>query len=73
MSLAALAGAAMLTVSIGPVSAFTLSGPSLEGPVASAQIERVWWIVGDAGIRSTTMTVRLELWALQEPLPLTPL
>jgi hypothetical protein len=43
ISLAALAGAAMLTVSIGPVSAFTLSGPSLEKPIASAQIERVWW------------------------------
>jgi hypothetical protein len=43
ISLAALAGAAMLTVSIGPVSAFTLSGPSLETPIASAQIERVWW------------------------------
>ena len=38
-----LAGAAMLAVSIGPVSAFTLYEPRLEGPVASAQIEGVWW------------------------------
>jgi hypothetical protein len=43
MSLAALAGAAMLTLSIGPVSAFTLSGPPLARSVASAQIERIWW------------------------------
>jgi|SRR5450631_115546 hypothetical protein len=42
-SLAALAGAAMLAFSIGPAPAFTLSGPSLEQPVVSSQIEKVWW------------------------------
>jgi hypothetical protein len=36
------AGAAMLALSLSPASAFTLSGPSLERPVASAQIEKVW-------------------------------
>ena len=43
MSLAVLVGVAMLTLSTGPVPAFTLSGPSLGASVASAQIERVWW------------------------------
>jgi hypothetical protein len=42
-SLAAFAGAAMLTLSVGPVSAFTFSGPSLEQSVASAQVDKVWW------------------------------
>jgi len=41
--LAALAGAAMLTLSMAPASAFTLTAPSLAAPVASAQIEHVWW------------------------------
>jgi hypothetical protein len=40
---AATAGAAMLALSLSPASAFTLSGPSLERPVASAQIDHVWW------------------------------
>jgi hypothetical protein len=40
---AAAAGAAMLALSLSPASAFTLSGPSLERPVASAQIDQVWW------------------------------
>ena len=42
-SLATLAGAAMLALTMGPASAFTLASPSLEQPVASAQIEKVWW------------------------------
>jgi hypothetical protein len=42
-SLAALAGAAMLALSMSPASAFTLAAPSLEQPFASAQIDKVWW------------------------------
>jgi hypothetical protein len=42
-SIAAIAGASMLALSLGPASAFTLSGPSLERPVASAEIDKVWW------------------------------
>ena len=38
-SLAALAGAAMLTFSMAPASAFTLASPSLEQSYASGQIE----------------------------------
>jgi hypothetical protein len=41
--LAALAGAAMLAISASSASAFTLSSPSLEQPMASSQIDRVWW------------------------------
>jgi hypothetical protein len=40
---AAIAGAAMLTMSSGSASAFTLTAPSLEQPVAGAQIDHVWW------------------------------
>jgi ABC-type glycerol-3-phosphate transport system substrate-binding protein len=43
LSVAALAGATMLTLCLSPASAFTLSGPSLGDPVASAQVEKVWW------------------------------
>ncbi len=43
VALAALAGAAMLTISMGPASAFTLASPSLENSVASSQIDKVWW------------------------------
>jgi hypothetical protein len=42
-SLGALAGAAMLALSLSPASAFTLSGPSLTQPAAAAQIDKVWW------------------------------
>jgi hypothetical protein len=42
-ALAALAGAAMLTISMGSASAFTVASPSLEQSVASAQIDKVWW------------------------------
>jgi hypothetical protein len=41
--LGALAGAAMLVVSSGPSSAFTLSSPSLERPVATASIQHVYY------------------------------
>jgi len=40
---AALAGAAMLAISSAPASAFTLGSPSLEAPVAGANVDRVWW------------------------------
>ena len=39
---AALAGAAMLAISSAPASAFTLTSPSLEKPVATADIQHVW-------------------------------
>jgi hypothetical protein len=41
-SIAAFAGAAILTTSVAPASAFTVAGPPLQ-PVASAQIDKVWW------------------------------
>jgi len=43
ISLAALAGAAILAASIGPASAFTLAAPSLEQATASSQIDKVYW------------------------------
>jgi hypothetical protein len=42
-SFAALAGVAMLALSLSPASAFTLAGPSMDGAGASAPIEKVWW------------------------------
>ena len=42
-AIAAVGGAAMLALSLSPASAFTLSGPSLQQPIASAQMENVWW------------------------------
>ena len=39
---AALAGAAMLAISSAPASAFSLTSPSLERPVAAADIQHVW-------------------------------
>ncbi len=48
-SVAALAGAAMLTLSGGPASALTLSGPSLAQPLASAQIDKVYYRGGARG------------------------
>jgi hypothetical protein len=48
-SIAALAGAAMLALSLSPASAFTLSGPSLEQPLVSSQIDKVWWHHGWGG------------------------
>jgi hypothetical protein len=42
-AIAALAGAAMLALSSGPSSAFTLVSPSLERPVAGANIEPAYW------------------------------
>ncbi len=42
-AVAALAGAAMLAISASSASAFTLSSPSLEQPMASSYIEHVWW------------------------------
>ena len=56
-SIAAIAGATMLALSVSPAPAFTLSGPSLETPVVSAQIEKVWWDRwGRAGIRAGITT-----------------
>jgi hypothetical protein len=45
----AVAGVSMVALSLGTASAFTLSGPSLEQPVASAQIEKAWWHHGWGG------------------------
>ena len=47
--IAAVGGAAMLALSLSSASAFTLSGPSLEQPVASAQVENGWWHHGWGG------------------------
>jgi hypothetical protein len=46
VAIAALAGGAMLALSLSPASALTLSGPSLSQPVASAQVDKVWWRSG---------------------------
>lgn len=43
-ALAAIAGASLAVMaSTGPSSAFTLSGPSIATPAASAGVEHVWW------------------------------
>ena len=42
-TLAALTGAAMLTLSLGSASAFTLASPSSEKSFASSQIDKVQW------------------------------
>lgn len=42
-AVAALAGVAMLAISASSASAFTLSSPSLEQPMASSSIDHVWW------------------------------
>ncbi len=42
-ALSALAGAAMLAASAEPSPAFTLYSPSLQAPVAAADIEHVWY------------------------------
>jgi hypothetical protein len=42
-SLAAVAGVAMLALSMGPASAFTLTSPSLEHSYSAAQVQKVWW------------------------------
>ena len=42
-AVAVLAGAAMLAMSSGPSSAFTLASASLERPAAAANIEPVYW------------------------------
>ena len=42
-ALAALAGAAMLTLSMTPASAFTLTSPSLAPSVAAQSVDHVWW------------------------------
>jgi hypothetical protein len=41
--LAAIAGAAMLTMSMTPASAFTLASPSLAQPLDASQIEHIWY------------------------------
>jgi hypothetical protein len=45
-SIAAAAGSAMLALSVGPASAFTMSNPSLEKSIASSQVEKVWYRCG---------------------------
>jgi hypothetical protein len=52
LTTAAIAGAAMMTLSMAPAAAFTLAGPTLTQPLASAQIDHVWydrWGVWHAG------------------------
>jgi hypothetical protein len=42
--LAAAVGAALMIAALsGPSSAFTLSSPSLDQPVATAGVQHVWW------------------------------
>jgi hypothetical protein len=48
-SIAATAGAMMLGLSLTPATAFTLAGPSMEQPVASAQIDKIWYRYGYRG------------------------
>ncbi len=43
ISLAALAGAATLALSMAPAHAFPLAGPSLASVAASAPIDKVYW------------------------------
>src|SRR5208282_2647438 len=65
--LGALAGAAMLVVSTcGPSSAFTLSSPSLKGPVASAGFQQVYYYYRHSYRRCWWMTwgVRRCYWYL---------
>jgi hypothetical protein len=45
-SIGAIAGASMLALSASPASALTLSAPSLENSVASAQVDKVWYRYG---------------------------
>jgi len=42
-SIAALAGVAILAVTLSPAEALTLPGPSLAPPVAEAQIDKAFW------------------------------
>ena len=42
-SIAALAGAAMLGLSMTSASAFTLASPSLDKAAPPTQVEKVWW------------------------------
>jgi hypothetical protein len=42
-ALAAIAGAVMLAATVVPSDAFTLSSPSLEQPVLSADIQDAYW------------------------------
>jgi hypothetical protein len=39
----AVAGASMLALSVGPASAFSLSGPSLKQSVVASQVDNAWW------------------------------
>jgi hypothetical protein len=45
LSLATVAGAAMLMFSMAPASAFTLPSRSLEQPMANTQIEKAYYVV----------------------------
>jgi hypothetical protein len=42
-TVAVLAGASMMALSMSPTSAFTLSTPTLNQADASSQISKVWW------------------------------
>ena len=58
--LGALAGAAMLVVASGPSSAFTLSSPSLERPVATAGIQKVYYYYRRYYRRPYTTTITID-------------
>ena len=49
ISLAALAGAATLTLATAPASAFTLAAPSLERATPASQIDQIYWRRGWRG------------------------
>jgi hypothetical protein len=42
-AVAALTGVAMLVISASSASAFSLSSPSLQQPMASSHVDHVWW------------------------------
>ena len=48
-SLAALSGAAMVALTLGPASAFTLSSPTVEKSFASSQVDKVWYCRWNCG------------------------
>jgi hypothetical protein len=48
-SFGAIAGASMLACVASPASAFTLSAPGLEQPVASMHVDKVWYAYGRRG------------------------
>ena len=60
-AIAAVIGATMLAASSVPSSAFTLASPSLEQPVASADVQSVWWHGGWHGGLAWRLAPRMGL------------